>query len=451
MKAKTLIASLIVLIIAFVIITTPPPPWLEEILHGRENRPAEGAQEGVPWVFTDPRLNRTANLSLPINLEDLADDPHLGPIVPWGTHGGNHPEGFDHTGFVFTKKAPIYAPDYGVVAEIERRHEDDIKVIIFHNYTIATWWDHFGEVLVDVNDTVEKGEVIGYARYYEEREAYLIDWGVIDFNNDTGPLFTRYYDYKNGSMVPPFDYISKADRDAIYQKFNETMLQPFLQGEFVPFMTKAEHDLVNPIFPERMSEDDIAGVWVYDGYWEPGGYPEILTFIHRNTKYFGEVFCAVYADFLSIWYFDSWDATYEVDTSVTPHRIKITFEYGGPNGTKVLYGIYEIDTSGDRLKLRIEFRSDTYPEGFTENAATYLIRTRESPLYDAKFRNSETSTTQASKQGDVLGTFQPHEFELNDVNVFKCILISAKYEEASIERLKVQLQTARIVETRELI
>jgi len=436
LKTKTLTIVLVILIIALVLIIVPPPPWIKKLIFKEEYSPPERAQEEIPWFFTDPRLNRTANLSLPINIEDLADDPSLGPIGPWGVHGGNHPEGFDHTSFIFTKKAPIYAPDYGIVVEIEERHKDDIKLIIFHNYTIATWWDHFGEVLVSVNDTVEKGEIIGYARYYEEREVYLIDWGVVDFNNDTGTLFTRYREYKNGSMVPPFDYISKAERDAIYQKFNETMLQPFLRGEFVPFMTKAEHNLVNPIFPERMSEDDIAGVWVYNGYWEPNGYPEILTFIHRNTKYFGEVFHAVYADFLNIWYFDTWDATYEVDTNVTPHRIKIIFDYGGPNGVRVLCGIYEIDTSGDRLKLRIEFRNDTYPTSFTENAAIYLMRTRDSPLSDAKFRSSNTYTTQMLKRNNILKSYQPYGFKLNNVNTFKCILITAEYKQTNIRKTK---------------
>jgi len=418
LRTKTPIIVLVILIIALVIIITPPPPWIKKIFFKEETPPPESTREEIPWVFTDPRLNRIANLSLPINIEDLADDPSLGPIGPWGMHGGNHPEGYDHTGFIFTKKAPIYAPDYGIVVRIEEQSEDDIAVLIFNNYTIATELGHLGEVLVSVNDTVEKGEIIGYARYYEEGGVYLIDWSVIDYNNDTGPLFTQYREYKNGSFVPPFDYISKAERDAIYKKFNETMLQPFLQGEFVPAMTKAEHNLVNPIFPKRMSEDDITGVWVYNGYWEPNGYPEILTFIHRNTKYFGEVFHAVYADFLNIWYFDSWDATYEINTSISPHRIKITFDYGGPNGVGVLYGIYEIDTSGDRLKLKIEFRNDTYPTSFTENAAIYLMRTRDHPLSDAKFRSSNTCTTKIPKQNNILNTYQSYEFKLNIVSMF---------------------------------
>ena len=141
MKTKTLTIVLVILIIALVLIIVPPPPWIKKLIFKEEYSPPERAQEEIPWFFTDPRLNRTANLSLPINIEDLADDPSLGPIGPWGVHGGNHPEGFDHTSFIFTKKAPIYAPDYGIVVEIEERHKDDIKLIIFHNYTIATWWD----------------------------------------------------------------------------------------------------------------------------------------------------------------------------------------------------------------------------------------------------------------------------------------------------------------------
>ena len=349
--------------------------------------PEEKPPSSIPWPFNDARLNRIANISLPINVDDLPDDPHLGPITTWGFHGGNHPEGFDHTGFAFDKKVPIYAPDWGIVAEIEYRHEDDIKVMIFHNYTIMSWFDHFGEIFVEKGDVVEKGQLIGYPRQFSfegEGGWYAIDWGLVDFNNNTGPLFTHYRDYKNGSFVPPYDYISKEERLAILQKFNETMLQPFLRGEFVPSMSKAEHDLVNPIFPPRASEDDIAGVWVYDGYWQEDGYPEVLTFIHKHSPYFGEVFHAVYADFKYVWYFDSWEASYEVNTSVTPHRVRIDFYYMGPNDVQTLYGIYEIDASGPRLKLIIEFSDKGYPEDFSENAAVYLIRTREHPLSDAK-------------------------------------------------------------------
>lgn len=382
---KFLVGALIIIlvIIGIPILITHFKPFEERPVGEEEQQPG-----GVPWPFNDTRLERIANISLPINVSDLPNDPHLGPITTWGFHGGNHPEGFDHTGFAFDKKIPIYAPDWGIVAKVEYRHADDIKLLIFHNYSIVSWFDHFGEIFVEVGDVVEKGQIIGYPRFFafEDDGWYAIDWGLIDFNNDTGPLFTDYIDYKNGSFVPPYDYLNQKEKEEILKKFNETMLQPFLNGEFVPSMSKAEHDLVNPIFPPRTSEDDIAGVWVYDGYWEEGGYPEMLVFIHKNSPYFGEVYHAVYADFRGVWYFDTWEASYEVDMTVTPHRVRIDFYYGGPNNVETLYGIYRIDSSGPRLKLIIEFSAETYPEDFTEKAAVYLIRTREHPLFDAKFR-----------------------------------------------------------------
>lgn len=383
---KLLISVSIILLVIIVI-----PPLLSHFKLFQGGPPGspggEKPSSQIPWPFNDTRLDRKSNISLPINVSDLPNDPHLGPITTWGFHGGNHPEGFDHTGFAFDKKAPIYAPDWGIVAKVEYRHENDIKVLIFHNYSIVAWFDHFGEIYVKVGDVVEKGELIGYPTYFsfEGDGWYAIDWGLIDFNNDTGPLFTDYKDYKNGSFVPPYDYISEKEREEILTKFNETMLQPFLNGEFVPSMSKAEHDLVNPVFPPRTSEDDIAGVWVYDGYWQQGGQPEMLVFIHKVSSYFGEVHHAVYADFKDVWYFDTWEASYEVDTSIEPHRVKIDFYYGGPNNVETLYGIYRIDNSGPRLKLIIEFRTDTYPNSFTDNAAVYLIRTRLHPLFDAKF------------------------------------------------------------------
>jgi len=382
-------AKKIVLVLVIVFIAILSTGFLLERIGFFGPPPGEGPIEeqpsGEPPFFTDPRLDRIANISLPIDIDDLSREPHDGAIGPWGYHGGNHPEGIDHTGFIFVNKSPIYAPDDGVVAEIEYRESDDIKVTIFHNHSLMSWFDHLSEVLVSENDFVYKGDIIGYCRYYEGMNRYLIDWGLVDFNNDSGPLFTRYEDSgKLGSFVPPFDYLNPGERKLVEDFFNETMLQPFLNGEFVPGMTKAEHSLINPVFPKRDSPDDIAGVWVYSDYWQSGGYPEILTFMHKNTKYFGEVFFAVYADFKPPVFFNSWDAEYEINTSVTPHRIKLTFISYGPEEREPLYGIYEIDTSGDRPILKIEFSNETYPSSFSENAATYFLRSRYHPIQEAK-------------------------------------------------------------------
>jgi len=351
--------------------------------------PENPPEETVPWIFEDPRLNRTAQISLPIKLEDLPKDPHIGGITTWGFHGGNHPEGFDHTGFAAEKEIPVYAPDDGVVAYVEEDHEEnEFKVVIFHNYTIASWFDHLSKFFANEHDAVEKGQLIGYTKSYMTFSTF--DWALIDFNNDTGPLFTLYCEYKNGSFVPPFGYLNETELEAVLQYFNTTMLQPFLNGEVVPGMNKAEHNLVNPVFLKPIDENDISGVWVYQGYWEKGGYPELLVFIHKNTTYFGEVYHAVYADWAGPVKFDAWEANYTINTSVTPHRIKITFDYTGPNPppTEIgpIYGIFELSTYENRLMLKIEFSNDTYPSTFTENAAIYLNRTRNHPLEEAKFR-----------------------------------------------------------------
>ena len=117
--------------------------------------------------------------------------------------------------------------------------------------------------------------------------------------------------------------------------------------------------------------------------WKTGGPPEVLTFIHRNTKLFGEVFHAVYADWQGPVKFDSRDARYEIDTSVTPHRIRLVFESEGiEGGGAPLYGIYEVDASGSRPKLKIEFSEIDYPAAFSDNASVYMLRSRYHPLQE---------------------------------------------------------------------
>ncbi|MGQ4833947.1 MAG: M23 family metallopeptidase [Candidatus Asgardarchaeia archaeon] len=326
---------------------------------------------------------------MPVNISDLPTDPHMGGLTTWGFHGGNHPEGFDHTGFAAEDVIPVYAPDYGVVAYVEEDiRENEYKVVIFHNFTIASWFDHLTDFVAEEHDEVQKGQLIGYTK--AEYMFSILDWALIDFNNNTGPLFTLYRQYKNGSFVPPFDYLSKSELEDVMQYFNQTLLTPFLNGEVIPHMNKAEHDLVNPVFPKSISENDLAGVWVYQDYWERGGYPEILVFIHKKTKYFGEVYHAVYSDYIGFCKFESWEANYEIDTSTKPYRIKITFDYTGPNPPPrevgPIYGIFEVSTQGNRKMLRIELSKEGYPTSFSDNATIYLNRSRDHPLNEAKFK-----------------------------------------------------------------
>ncbi|MHA1247497.1 MAG: M23 family metallopeptidase [Candidatus Thorarchaeota archaeon] len=340
-------------------------------------------------VLNDPRLNRTASISLPIDLDLLAlDSPQLGPIGTWGYHGGGHPEGFDHTAFKFHERAPIRAPDDGVVESVEYVQADDVRLVLFHNYSMASWFDHLGEVLVEKDDFVSKGQVIGYARPY--LDYYMVDWGLVDFKNKTGPMFPWFFTdpETEGSLVPPFNYLDEQERTQVEDAFNQSMLQPFLQGSDVPRMSRAEYRLVNPIFPLREGESDIAGVWVYGGLWGAGGPPEIMTFVHADTEYFGRVQHAVYYRRSADGHSETWEAEYEINTTVTPHRIRLHFTRVDPDFPETIYGIYEVYTSNSRLHLRIEFSNDTHPTTFSESAADYFIRSRLHPENEANIPSS---------------------------------------------------------------
>ncbi len=353
------------------------------LLHFLEPRIPIGEQNAeIPWVFKDKRLDRKANLSLPVDINTLSDRAAIGL---WGLHGGNHPEGFDHIGFGFKEKAPIFASDYGLVAVVENRGDDDNKIIIFHNYTIVTWYDHITNVQVEEGQEVEKGQIIGYS--YGEGGGY-IDWAVIDYNNDTGPLFTRYYEYKNGSFVPPYYYLNEHDAKVAYDLYNKTLLQPWLNGEFFgpAVINKAEYKPVNPVFPPRDNDSDIAGVWISTDYWKPEGYPEVLVFIHANTEYFGPVNYFVYSDVKEeLIHYETEEGNYTVDYSTKPFRIKLEFSPWSQHS--VLYGIFEIDNSGSRPKLKIEFSDEDYPSQFSSNAKIYIIRSRLHPIMEAKIES----------------------------------------------------------------
>ncbi|MBA7663589.1 hypothetical protein ES703_71634 [subsurface metagenome] len=63
------------------------------------------------------------------------------------------------------------------------------------------------------------------------------------------------------------------------------------------------------------------------------------------------------------------DGTFEVDYE--RGRILIyNQKYGG-----ILFGIFEVDETGDRALLKIQFHEYHYPEEFTEDALVYTERT----------------------------------------------------------------------------
>jgi hypothetical protein len=71
------------------------------------------------------------------------------------------------------------------------------------------------------------------------------------------------------------------------------------------------------------------------------------------------------------------DGTFDVDYGrgrVLIHNTK----YGG-----TLFGIFEIDETGERALLRIEFDERRYPDEFTDEALVYIERTNLSRRQDA--------------------------------------------------------------------
>ena len=70
------------------------------------------------------------------------------------------------------------------------------------------------------------------------------------------------------------------------------------------------------------------------------------------------------------------DGTFEADYE--KGRLVIFHRHGG-----VLFGIFEIDETGERALLKIEFNKYHYPEEFTEEALIYIERTNLGRRWDA--------------------------------------------------------------------
>ena len=58
---------------------------------------------------------------------------------------------------------------------------------------------------------------------------------------------------------------------------------------------------------------------------------------------------------------------FEVDYN--KKQIKITAETGN-----IYYGIFEVNESGTRPTLKFEYQESSYPESFSSNTQTYILR-----------------------------------------------------------------------------
>lgn len=327
----------------------------------------------VPWIegaITQPvpEHGSSVRLGLPVPVEQILFTETSG-IGGFGIHAGGHKEGLDHVWMSVTEDAIIGSWGDGVVTNVIPSGDIELGEHMITVYYGDGLYGHHGEILnplVAVDDEVNEGDPIGIGMQFTPG-IQSAEFGLYDQNRRDG------LGDDSGSNVSPFDYLRDDVKQQLVERYTRDVLPHLAQGFSWAAQNPWEPYLTNPILIHDNHEGTLAGEWLLNEQWADGGHPDILTFLDVDHQYYRGRRVAAMDDTGAIrrWW-GTWDADYELN------RVMIHSE-----GPIVYYGIFELDESGERAILKLEYREGTYPTAFSENAATYIERAPLSRRADA--------------------------------------------------------------------
>ncbi len=124
----------------------------------------------------------------------------------------------------------------------------------------------------------------------------------------------------------------------------------------------------------KYHKNSIAGEWLLKSKWGAGGAPDLLTLIDAENPFFkGKIVMA--ADNLGTGQ-HVFDGTWTVD--------KATNNFTFITNKDIYYGLFELDESGERATLKIEYSTGGYPASFSSKAMLYIERANMAIVTDAQ-------------------------------------------------------------------
>ncbi len=320
----------------------------------------------ITWTL--PTGASELRLSLPVDVNDI----YLGSIGGYGLHAGAHIEGLDHVWIHIIKDTPVRSWADGFVEDVRLSGMVELgEYAITINYGQNLVGIHMEiEPLVEKYTNVTRGQIIGYGMTFGGDDSSA-EFSLIDMGRSDGVIA-----WNGGVYVSPFDYLNDDDKRMLVDAYKENVLDPYKENGVKP--SGWEWEPYEPYFTNSIfihKENRLSGVWyLISENWEPGYPNDILTFIEVDNPYFvGNV---VYAeDDISEGVYDI-KGTCEIDYDKGQVKIQNT---RGPD----YFGIFEIDESGERAELKIEYQEESFPAAFTGNALTYIQRSNLSRREDA--------------------------------------------------------------------
>lgn len=295
----------------------------------------------------------------------------LGPLAgigAFGAHIGGHPEGLDHIWLEVAGGIPIRSWARGTVTKIEDM-QGEYHITIEYEGGLSGRHMEVKTCLVSVGQTVNAGDPVCYGLTFGNMQS--AEFQLMDSNRNDGVT-----DGNNRAYVSPFDYLRSDIKASLESAYRSIVIQPYLsQGLRAGNNNPFEPYLTNPVLFHKKYKRTLAGEWILSGsHWGTGGFPDILVFQDVNNEYYtGKRVVA--AD-------DSgegqlvFDGTWSADSTL--HRFSII-----SNGT-TYYGIYEIDESGARATLKIEYSTTAYPQNFSAVHGVYKERDNLPRRFDAE-------------------------------------------------------------------
>lgn len=329
--------------------------------------PIDYIPDPLTWNMTSllPPNASPLRLSLPVPIDSLYGSEWAG-IGGIGIHAGGHFEGLDHAWIESTTDEPVKSWADGEVTEMSYDMHGDQReyhITIEYGFNLTGIHMEIMTPLVEVGDIVQRGDPVGYGmRWFDglqSAEHTLIDAGRRDG--------IRAGD---GVYVSPFDYLEEPERIALADAYIKNVIEPYMEsgvinGEFHP----SQPYFTNNLLIHYGHEGRLQGEWYLISQNWTSGYPnDFITIIEPDNKYTDQPIIMGLDDY-SVGDINDWTIKSDLHIDYVQNRLW----FNDRNGKKV-YGIFEVDESEERAKLKLQYQKGGYPTGFTDEALLYIER-----------------------------------------------------------------------------
>lgn len=332
-------------------IVVPPPPKQITIAKSQQ------------WVFDSmvqpvpEGASKTRLTSFPAPLDKLFI------TGPYGAHRGGHIEGLDHEWIEVQEGAPVGSWADGEVTKVflnNPTEPDDWRIYIDYGDGLSGEHMDVKTPLVKIGDKVKAGQPVAYGISVVWLPGFHSgEFNLVDIHRMDGVR------YRDGVNVSPFDYLRKDVQEQLIADYTKKFIEPYLaKGELFMGFAPWEPYLTNPMLFHTMYKGTLAGEWFLKSKkWAPDETSDAIIFLANNTRYYDKQRMTSSEDEGGGWLNGTWEADYGKKQFVMH-----TEEKG------VYYGIFELNESGSRATLKIEYQTGSYPTVFSEKANVYIER-----------------------------------------------------------------------------